>query len=744
LCEILSGKPAFTGRTSGEIQRKAALGDLADAFARLDASGADGELIALARDCLTREPEDRPRSAAAVSDRMTAHLAGVQERLRRAEMERVEERARRRLTMVAAAAVILLTLLGGGGYAWNQRQHAERMAKTSQGVDEALADASRLLGEARSAPPGDAGRWSAAVAAAKRAEGLLAQGEAEPALKTRVDTFVAGVERDRADVAERARQMEIDRALLADLESVRGSRVDHRELKRSDAEYADVFRRAGMDIDTTRPDDAGRWLASRTEPVEMAGYLDDWAFVRRRVGRPAADWQRLVAVARGGDPEPWRDALRAKFGRGDAETIAEFRRLADDAAVEGQPAPGLLLLARQLKFGCDDGARAAQVLRRAARRYPGDFRIHFELAQAPGSATEGGASSKDIFPESEEAVRHLTAAVAIRPTSVSTHVALGIALIAAVRLDEAESECREAVRLKPDDPVAHWMLGDTLRWQGKHEETGRELREAIRLRSDDGRFHGMLAIQLRDTLNFDEALVEFREALRLKPDHFPLYLEYAQALRRKTDYVGALAVIRKAQALSGRSLVGHHFPPEWFAKIESLAALDTRLPAILKGEERPRNMAERLDLAQMCMDKKLKAAALRLWTEALEEDPKLGENRKAQHRYNAACAALLVASGQTKDASPVDEKARADLRRRALAWLRAEAAAWSRVFESGSPPERATALSVIRWWTRDVDLVTVRGGDALEKLPEAERKGWQAFWNDYDALMRKAGEPSPT
>ena len=61
LCEILTGQPAFVGRTSGEIQRKAALGDLADALARLDACGADAELIALAKDCLAREPEDRPQ-----------------------------------------------------------------------------------------------------------------------------------------------------------------------------------------------------------------------------------------------------------------------------------------------------------------------------------------------------------------------------------------------------------------------------------------------------------------------------------------------------------------------------------------------------------------------------------------------------------------------------------------------------------------------------------------------------------
>ena len=121
--------------------------------------------------------------------------------------------------------------------------------------------------------------------------------------RRRVDSLVSDVERDRAAATEKTRRIEIDRIMLAELESVRGNRVDHRELKRSDAEYADVFRQAGLDLDATGPEEAGRWLASRTEPVEMAGYLDDWAFVRRRLGRPEADWRRLVAAARVGDPD---------------------------------------------------------------------------------------------------------------------------------------------------------------------------------------------------------------------------------------------------------------------------------------------------------------------------------------------------------------------------------------------------------------------------------------------------------
>ena len=63
LCEILTATPAFTGRAAAEILRKAADGDTADALARLDGCGAEAELIALAKDCLAVEPEDRPRDA---------------------------------------------------------------------------------------------------------------------------------------------------------------------------------------------------------------------------------------------------------------------------------------------------------------------------------------------------------------------------------------------------------------------------------------------------------------------------------------------------------------------------------------------------------------------------------------------------------------------------------------------------------------------------------------------------------
>jgi serine/threonine-protein kinase len=142
LCEALTGEPAFTGRTSGEIQSKAARGDSAPALARLDACGADPELVALARWCLAPEPEDRPAHAGEVAGRIAAHRAGVEERLRRAEVDRAAEsaraaeavrrvaveRQRRRLAVALAASVLALVVLGGGTAAWVARQRLGRVA----------------------------------------------------------------------------------------------------------------------------------------------------------------------------------------------------------------------------------------------------------------------------------------------------------------------------------------------------------------------------------------------------------------------------------------------------------------------------------------------------------------------------------------------------------------------------------------------------------------------------------------
>ena len=90
-------------------------------FERLDVSAGPVELVALTKSCLAKEPDARPASATQVAEGVTGYLAGVQEKLRKLELERAsaeakaqEERKKRRWQL-GLVAMVMLFLTGGVG-----------------------------------------------------------------------------------------------------------------------------------------------------------------------------------------------------------------------------------------------------------------------------------------------------------------------------------------------------------------------------------------------------------------------------------------------------------------------------------------------------------------------------------------------------------------------------------------------------------------------------------------------------
>ena len=211
------------------------------------------------------------------------------------------------------------------------------------------------------------------------------------------------------------------------------------------------------------------------------------------------------------------------------------------------------------------------------------------------------------------------------------------------KLDEAIAAYREAIRLKPDYAEAHYNLGIALRGQGKLDEADRRIPRGdpaqARLR------RGPLQPRHRPACP-GEAGRGDRRIPRGDPAQARLRRGPLQPGTRSS---GARATTPgRSRCTAGgtswaRRQPGWRYPSaQWVAEAERLAALAARLPALLKGEDRPKDVAERLALAQMCYDTKRHAAAARFWAEALAADPKLGDDRQAGHRYNAACAAALA------------------------------------------------------------------------------------------------------
>ena len=283
---------------------------------------------------------------------LAAYFASSERRLKeaglaqaRAETLAAEERKRRVLTVALTSSVLIIGLLADGGWVWVARDRLKVAQAVSIEVDKALDAAARKREQAGSASGGDPTLWVQAIEAARRAEALLSKGTTSPELNERVRTVVAAMESER-DLAEAA---EKDRRMVERLAGIHNDLGVHRDAERADAEYTAAFRSYGVDLDALDPQAAAARLAASPVAAELANALDQWAFLRRGpVLRNAAGEQRLVAVAKATDPDPWRNRLPDTLGRMNEDRVRKLevlQRLADTADLDRLPEASVTRLA---------------------------------------------------------------------------------------------------------------------------------------------------------------------------------------------------------------------------------------------------------------------------------------------------------------------------------------------------------------------------------------------------------------
>ena len=341
-------------------------------------------------------------------------------------------------------------------------------------------------------------------------------------------------------------------------------------------------------------------------------------------------------------------------------------------------------------------AAAVAAERAAVRSRPGDATAHTRLGD--------GLSTQGKVDEAEAAFRE---AIRLQPDWAAAHGALGAIMWLQGRHTEAEAAAREAVRLGPEDGNNNLVLGHALMARGKLAEAEAQYRAAIRIRADLDTAWRYLGRVLEHQGKPAEAEAAYREAVRLPPgdgtENAAAHCWLGELLRRQGRMDEALASLRRAATLAETM--------PWFASlvaadirlVERQVALAPRLPAVLKGEDRPDDAA-------------------RLYADALASTPRLADDRAVSPRLAAARAAALAGCGKGRDDPRPDAEARTRLRRQALDWLEEERAAWAKAMGSGDPNGRKQAGNVIvGWirWTIDPDLVGVREPEALEALPEA-------------------------
>jgi eukaryotic-like serine/threonine-protein kinase len=374
-------------------------------------------------------------------------------------------------------------------------------------------------------------------------------------------------------------------------------------------------------------------------------------------------------------------------------------------------------------------------LRGAIKEYREAIRLRPTYTDARLALGVGLYSSGDL----PGAIKEYREALKLKPDYPEAYVNLGAALSASGDHDGAAKAYREAIRLRPGFTPAYVNLGAALSAVGDHVGAIKEYRHVIRLRPGSAEAHYNLGASLSASGDREGAVKEYREAIRLKPDFPQPYANLAGALQSEGRFDEAVEQYRRARDLAGAQ-AETRLPgiSGLLQRAERLAGLAPRLGGVVRGEDQPKDNLERLDFAKLASDRGMTASAARLWAEALTQDPKLADERSAQHRYNAACAAALAASGKSHDDPPPDDAARAVLRKQAHDWLAAELVTWRRVVDDGDARARNAAAKALRHWQEDPDLAGVRSDDALTKLPGEQRTAWHTLWAEFDVLLKRA------
>jgi serine/threonine protein kinase/Flp pilus assembly protein TadD len=712
LYELLTLEPAFNGRDRQELLRQ--IGFEEPRPVRRVNPAVPAELETIVLKALAKNPAERYPTARALADDLQRFVKDEPILARRPTLVRRAQRwARRHRPVVWSAAVALLVTLAGlaGSVGWVVRDQAARQAKVGADLQAAWEEAQRSRKE---------GKWVQARAAAKRAEALLQDGPAEPALAGRV----------RALLRELAEE-EADRRLIARIEAIRLLQaevnvVENRfALERAIPEFRRAFGDYGLRADALTPAEAVALLRRRPPPVRgtLVAALEHWLILAHQEKAPEINWlERVLSTA---DSDPWRQRVRAARGRRDRQALEQLAR---EVKADAQPPEALVILDLVLR---QRGAHASAValLRRAQEAHPGDFWINHNL----------GIALQDCRPpQHEEAVRFLTVAVALRPRSAGARLNLGLVLLTKGRLDEAAAAFRKAIALKHDYAPAHNDLGLVFWKKGRLDEAAAAFRRAVALKPDFAPGHFNLGLACWRTDRVDEAAAAFRRAIALKPDYAEAHCNLGGILRQRGEFARALPPLTRGHDLGSRRPDWPYPSARWVKECQRLVELDGRLPAVLRGVVQPGNAAERNEYAQLCYYRKLYVGSARLRADAFRADPKPADDLNAGYRYDAACAAALGGCGQGADAGQVDEAGRTRWRKQALKWLRADLTAYGKLLERGEPKDRRLVRQRLRHWRRDQDLAGLRDPPALARLPADERQTCERLWAEVRALLTRA------
>jgi tetratricopeptide (TPR) repeat protein len=331
------------------------------------------------------------------------------------------------------------------------------------------------------------------------------------------------------------------------------------------------------------------------------------------------------------------------------------------------------------------------------------------------------------------------------------------------REEEALSASRQAIALDSNNAGYWFHFANTLHMLSRYDESLAAFREALRHDASHPQIHNNLGNLLLDMGRREEAREEFSQAMALDRKYVRPYMGLGRLEAEAGQWVEAATAFRRAVELEPTWELAHfnlgqalqasgRLDDAWieFATLARLGFAPARpalrlcerlrntlpqLAEVVAGRSRPADNAERLALAELCVQPFAAryVLAARLYQEAFHSDPKLEDDLAADTRANAAIAAAQAACGLGKDAAELTDADRVRLRQQALAWLGADLKALQR--ECERPEAQQAVKERLQSWQKEAGLACVRDRDLLNRLPDAERVAWQAFWQELAGTL---------
>jgi tetratricopeptide (TPR) repeat protein len=337
------------------------------------------------------------------------------------------------------------------------------------------------------------------------------------------------------------------------------------------------------------------------------------------------------------------------------------------------------------------------------------------------------------------AVEAYKKAIALDPQLAFAWFNLGRALGEMKDVRGAIDAFKKGLAVAPKDAQAWIYLGNTLLAERDRPGAIDAYKKALDL---DPKFalgwYNLGNALMIDQQDLPAAIDAFKKAIALHPGYAEAHCNLGHALKALGDFGPALKAMQRGHELGSQRPGWKKYPSAaWVKHCERLLAQEKRLPDVLQGQAT--NAGEYLALAELCrLYKKRYRDAADLYSKAFAADPKLAEQAGLPHRYQAACAAALAATGKGNGSDNLSDQKKAGLRQQAFAWLTAELATRSRLLKN-HPKAAAQVLGDTERWQKDADLAGVRDDRELSRLQRPERADWRQLWAEVEALRRQAG-----